>query len=87
MVGILHSFRITPGLFQRRESALMADLMKVGFREDELNEALNSAISEGKIVRIREMRHRGSTDHWLTLTEKSTWEYQQEFQVDHQAEN
>lgn len=76
VVAFLHADQVVPELNQCLESALVKNLVKIGAVEHEVKAALNEADAQGRVVRIREMRHRGSTDKWLTLTKKSVREYQ-----------
>ncbi|CAQ05330.1 hypothetical protein I6H52_04815 [Corynebacterium urealyticum] len=76
IVAFMHADELVPGIYQRLESELVAELVAHGAVEHEVKAALNEADAHGQVVRIREMRHRGSTDQWLTLTEEASQEYQ-----------
>jgi len=76
IVAFMHSDELVPGIYRRLESELVAELVADGAVEHEVKAALNEADAHGQVVRIREMRHRSSTDQWLTLTEEASKEYQ-----------
>lgn len=76
IVAFMHADELVPGIYQRLESELVAELVAGGAVEHEVKAALNEADAHGQVVRIREMRHRGSTDQWLTLTEEASQEFQ-----------
>lgn len=76
IVAFMHADELVPGIYQRLESELVAELVADGAVEHEVKAALNEADAHGQVVRIREVRHRGSTDQWLTLTEEASQTYQ-----------
>ena len=82
VVTYMHAQILVPKGFQRLESALVKELVETGHDRQDVLAALDEAVQDERVVRIREMRHRGGTDNWLTLTEKSTRDYQRQFQVD-----